>query len=140
MRGRASCVRTTSTQPINLITWHVYHVWCADFLPAHHKYCICLCPINHWFYFIDSNPPLGRKAIQFTETIASFEAHFLTKDSYVATSPVKTFPDDRVAVALQNPHNDYGRLVQSVIDRIKVAAALNPSLKPDKKAVIAAAS
>jgi len=119
-----------------LSKWHVYHVWCEDWIPPHHQHCICVCTIRQWFLFLNSSPPQGRKAREYAVTISNHEAHFLTKpESYVPTAP-RTFHDDRVARALQEPNNDFGRLAPSVVARIRDAIARNPSLREEQRTIM----
>ncbi|CCB67792.1 protein of unknown function [Hyphomicrobium sp. MC1] len=120
----------------SLQKWHVYHVWCADWIPPHYQYCICVCTIREWFLFINSEPPQGRKARAYAITISNHETHFLKKpESHTPTAP-NTFADDRVAKALENPDNDLGKLAPFLIGRIKCAVETNPSLTDFQRLVM----
>lgn len=126
-----------SSGPVNRLSrWHVYHIWCPNLVPKHYKYCLCVCPTREWFFYISSAPSPGRLQQKFDVPIASYQATFLGKDSYLDTSNVITFSDDRVAQTLVNPHDCLGPLLPSLMTVVIPCVRSNPALTANEKAVI----
>ena len=121
---------------VSLERWHAYHVWCDDLIPKRYKYCLCVCPLNEWFFFISSTPSPGRQQRQFDVAIQNFEAVFLRHTSYLDTSKVITFQDARVAKALASPRDRFGRISPTLQARIVALVQTNPALTTHQKSVI----
>jgi|GEM_PF-1570309 len=126
----------SGTESPRLQKWAAYHIWCADYKPPHHQKCICVCPHREWFLFINSNPPIGRRARQFAIAVANFEASFLTNPESYIYPAMRTFPDDRVAKSISDPRNCFGLISPSLIERIKSMIRENPTLKDEQKNII----
>ena len=104
--------------------WDVVRVYC-DFLPnPHDKFCICICPENYWFMFVNSEPPVFPKSRNLAVSIENFEAHFLRHTSYVDTTTLVPISQALVEGALRDPDRLHGALAPGLRKRI-VDAVLN---------------
>lgn len=69
----------------------IIHAYCA-FVPAN-KFVICICPINLYFFLINSDP--RRKTPDAQIKIEKKDFSFLTRDSYIDTATLITiYPDE----------------------------------------------
>lgn len=94
---------------------------------------ICICPENEWFFFINSSPPKFRKAAQAVVEVAAHEVLPLSNPtSYIDTTSVEAFLDNRVAVALASGDQYYGPLLLSVRVRIREAVREHGALNAEK--------
>jgi hypothetical protein len=116
--------------------WHVLHVWCSDLLPPHHKFCICICPERHWYFFINSDPPYSRRAREFVVEIANFELHFLRRDSFVDTTVIQVMPEGDIISAASKEDGRRGFLLPSLRKRICEAVEAHGVLPPDQYATV----
>ncbi len=109
--------------PYELQKWEVIRVWFPDLARPHDKFCICICPINGWFFFVNSEPPVGRKAKKVAVVLENFEASFLDHTSHIDTTKIQILDfDERVDQALLDRRRNHGLLAPSV--RKKIVAAV----------------
>lgn len=113
--------------------WHVVMVWCPDLVRAHDKFCICLCPHRHWYYFVNTDPPYTRLARKLVLPVPSFQLHFLTHDSFIDTTSVqKQLDASSLAAAWANPARYKGMIPPSLINTIKQYASSHNVLSPEE--------
>jgi hypothetical protein len=124
----------TSKPETVLLKWHLIRVWFPEFQPKHFKYCICICPERRWFYFINSDPPLYRKARELALAVSRFEVTPLKHDSYIDTTDLVQAPDDgRVKTALADPDCCYGFISPSLKKKIMAAVAAHEALPEEQE-------
>lgn len=122
-----------------LLKWNFYRIFCQDLFPPHSKFCLCVCPINQWFLFINENPTISRKAKAFDLVVDNFRLPFLVyKQSYLPTGAIKTFTDNRVQDALQDERNHLGPIPPSLKREIVALIEAHPMLEDNRKKVILA--
>src|SRR5437867_1287638 len=108
-----------SSKPEELLKWHLLRIWFKECKPQHHKYCICICPKRGLFYFINSDPPFGRKARELALHVSRFEVTPLTRDSFIDTTDLVAIPDDgRIEVALADEKCFYNFISPSLRQKI----------------------
>lgn len=109
--------------PYNIRKWEVIRVWFHDLARPHDKFCICICPLKGLFFFVNTDPPVGRKAKEVALILENFEATFLNHTSHIDTTDLKALDfDDRVDTALSDPKRNHGLLAPTV--RKKIIAAI----------------
>jgi hypothetical protein len=119
--------------------WEILHVWCGDLKRPHHKYCLTMFPQREWFFFINSNPPMFRKARDLAVTISNFEVNCLpNRESFIDVTVVEKFPDDRVQRALADESNRMGSFAPFLQDRVRAALNLTTTHRPDTLAILLA--
>lgn len=69
--------------------------------------------------FINSEPPMFRKARDLAVELSNFEVHFLVRTSYVDTTTLMSFDKDVVDSAWADEGRRMGKLAPSVIKRIQ---------------------
>jgi hypothetical protein len=88
----------------------------------HEKQCICVDAQKREVFFINGDPPFGRKARQLAVTISNFECSVLRHDvSYVDTTNVIVMPEDEWNAALAKADKNRGPLLPAVVNRIREA-------------------
>jgi hypothetical protein len=122
--------------PHQLIKWDILRVFSAESKQPHFKYAICVCPINQWFFYINSDPPLGRKAREYALTIENFQATFLKHTSYVDTTKVLEFNDDRVSVALADSDCYCGSLMPQLRTELIGLVSSHSAIPDNQKQII----
>ena len=103
--------------------WDVLRIHC-DFLPRpHDKFSICICPARNWFFWIDSEPPMFRRAKLVAVSVQREWAQFLTHDSYVDTTQVRILPNELVQDAWDAVDGDgyHHRRHGKIINMLKIA-------------------
>lgn len=114
-----------------LSRWDVLRVYRSDLSIPHDKYCICVCPIDKLFLYINSEPPLFRKKREVVVQVARFELTFLRKDSFIDSSTiVDDLPPDSLAEAIADINRSCGSLPPFLVQRIKAAVASHGALMP----------
>ena len=112
-------------------------MWHPDLSRPHDKYCICICPRRHWFFYINSEPPKYRKAREYAVEIDRFQAHFLNRTSYVDTTAlVLGFADGRIAQALEEDRRHYGPLMPALCGTIQNMTQRHSVLTADELAAV----
>lgn len=82
--------------------------------------------------FINSSPPMFRKARELAVTIENFEATFLTHTSYVDTTNLQTdIPNDLIDEALQDPDRNHGALSPSLQEKIRTGVDNHEVMEPE---------
>lgn len=111
--------------------WDVIRVFCDFLVRPHDKFCICICPDQLWFMFINSNPPEFRKARGLAVEIANHEAMFLGHTSYVDTTMLQTeIPAHLVERALRDEGRRHGGLAPFLRTRIIEGVAAHEVMEP----------
>jgi hypothetical protein len=116
--------------------WDVLLVWCANLPQAHNKYCICIDPAQHWFFFINSSPPYARRAREVAITVAVHEAPFLTHQSYIDTTSIERLHADEVTAALAEADRRKGRISPTLVNRIKATVQGHGALNADEMSAV----
>lgn len=99
--------------------WEVIRVHCSFLANPHDKFCICICPDNNLFIFINSEPPQFRKARALAVSIENYEATFLSHTSYIDTTKLQSsIPPELVQEALAETDRNHGLLAPSIRQRI----------------------
>jgi hypothetical protein len=112
--------------------WDVVRIHCADLVPPHDKFCICICPENRLFMFINSEPPKFRKARDLAVEIANFEVHFLNHTSYIDTTRLMQFDPAVVDAAWADQGRQMGRIAPAIRARI-CAGVLAHEVMPESQ-------
>ena len=99
---------------------HVYYINCSYIEPPHEKISLCICPIRHWFFWINSEPRFHGIA-QIAVRPADHPSA-IVKPCYLDLSSIKTFGQSDLASA-----RDTGVLSGSL--RGTVVAALRSPIK-----------
>ncbi len=110
--------------------WDVIEVWCHDLRKPHYKYCVCICPKDEIFFFINSDLPEFRKAREVAVPVARHETNVTTHDSFIDSTQPKQFQDDRVAKAMADPNRYKGPIAPFLRERIVAAAKGHGTLSP----------
>lgn len=129
-------MNTLDTGSTKLSKWHVYHIWREDITPKHFKYCLCICPIREWYFFINSKPSPGKIAYRYDVVVQNFELNFLSHESYIDTSSIKHFSDERVTLAIQHGTNLKGPMPPFLVKRVIETVQANPSLTQAEKSMV----
>jgi len=117
--------------------WEVIKVFRPDLHQPHDKFCICISWEKRWFLYINSAPPVARKARELAVRVESYEIHFLIKASYIDTvSFIDDVPEDHIEVALKQKERCLGALPPFVVQRIKREVLSNKSLNDEKKRAV----
>ncbi|MBB99025.1 MAG: hypothetical protein CML67_05755 [Rhodobacteraceae bacterium] len=117
--------------------WEVIRIYCDHLPEPHDKFCICICPENRWFMFINSRPPMYRKARDMAVSIESHEALFLGHLSFVDTTKLQDdIPDDLVDNALGDPNRNHGVLAPFVRNRIIEGVGSHEVMEPNHRAKV----
>jgi hypothetical protein len=133
-----------------LAKWCVVMVWCAGLPRPHDEFCICICPVRHWYLFINSRPPYTRKAraaaVRINEfevraheaavRINNFELHFLDHESFVDTTVLQRIPAEDILKAWADDSRRKGSIPPSLRRRIKDAAQPHGVLPPEELSAI----
>ena len=121
---------------MNLLTlnkWDVIRVYRSDLRQPHDKFCICICPLRFWFFYVNSEPPSFRKKRQFAIDVANHELTCLTKPvSYIDTTTIiDDLPEAALAAALLpiNGHH-YGPIAPFLRKKIIETAQRHGVLSP----------
>lgn len=123
--------------PYDLEKWEVVKVYHPDLRQPHDKFCICICPKNGWFLYVNSDPPFARKAKAVALELSAHEASFIHKTSFVDTTRLEEInTDDRVVKALKEPERRLGaispslkrRIIEAVVDHEALAAGMQAVL------------
>lgn len=122
--------------------WEVLRIFC-DYLPEpHDKFSICICPERNWFFWIDSEPPFGRRAREVVlEVPVYWASHFLRHPSYVDTTKMRRIPND-LALAAWNETNGelyprrHGRIITAFRDAILAAVETHEVLNSEELAAV----
>ena len=94
-----------------LSKWDVLRVYRSDLSVPHDKYCICVCPIDRLFFYINSEPPIFRKKREVVVQVARFELTFLHKDSFIdSTTIVSDLPPLSIEEAITDNSRRCGTL------------------------------
>lgn len=118
--------------------WDVVRIFCP-FLPnPHDKYCVCICPIDNRFYFINSEPPQFRRARDLAVSVESYEAHFLNHTSYVDTTNLLRIEAALVHGAWAQEDRRCGSIAPFLQNRIKDAAQSHNVLEDKDLALVLA--
>lgn len=120
--------------------WHLVRLWFKELRPQHFKYCICICPKRKWFFFINSDPPLFRKARELALEVSSFEVTPLRKDSFIDTTDLIAVPDDgRVEDALkEDGDGHYGAISPSLKKKLLEKVREHNALTDEQRTAILA--
>lgn len=121
--------------PISLSKWDVIKVWRPDLDEPHDKYCICVCPIRLWFFYINSDPPQFRKRRQFAIDVANHELICLHKPvSYIDTTAIiDDLPPDSLAASLMPNHGrHFGSLPPFLRAKVVSVAQAHGVLSPEQ--------
>jgi hypothetical protein len=111
--------------------WDVVRVFRQDLLPPHDKFCICICPVQMLFVYINSSPPAFRKKREHAIEVSSFEILCLTKTSYIdTTSIVDDLPQEHLAAAISDPQRRHGSISPSIRQRMIAAVEAHGALPP----------
>lgn len=111
-------------------------IFCANLPTAHDKFCICICPLRRWFFFINSEPPQFRRAREAAVEIQNFELLFLRHLSFVDTTSLAAFSADEVETALADSKRQHGPLPPMLRERIKAAMDLHAALTQEERAAV----
>ena len=90
--------------------WGLYRIHHTECQVPHDKYCICICPDNGWFFFINTEPPAARKARELAVLVSADQITPLSHTSYIDTTFLIRMNIDAVEAAAQNPSCDYGQI------------------------------
>jgi len=93
-------------------------------------------PIRYWFFFINSDPPYGRKARQVAVHISNFELQCITHDSYVDTTWLAPIPAEEVGKAMASEEHRRGSVPPFLRTRICEAAQSHNVLTADQRAAV----
>lgn len=118
---------------VTLKKWDVVKVYRPDLSPPHDKYCICICPVRLWFFYINSDPPVFRKKRLHAIDVANHELLCLTKPvSYIDTMSVITdLPSSQLHLALiQENGRNYGPIPPTLREKIIATAKAHGALSP----------
>ena len=116
----------------NLINkWDIIRVYRHDLMRPHDKYCICICPVRMWFFYINSEPPVFRKKRDYAIVVENFQISCITHTSYIDTTTIIfDLPKDNLEIAISAADRCYGSISPSlrrtIIQRVKLHGALNP--------------
>lgn len=113
--------------------WDVVRIFCADLVPPHDKFCICVCPERALFMFINSDPPMFRKARDLAIEMSNFEVHFLARTSYVDTTKLMSFDRATVERAWAEERRRMGKLAPSIIKRIQNGVLAHEVMPNDQR-------
>jgi hypothetical protein len=116
--------------------WDVLLVWCANLDRAHDKFCICIDPAQHWFFFVNSDPPFSRRAREVALTVAVHELPILDHQSYIDTTSIKRLHIEEVTAALAESRRHKGRISPTLVNRIKATVQGHGALNPDEMAAV----
>jgi hypothetical protein len=117
--------------------WHVIRVWCSKLNSPHDKYCICVCPQRHWYYFINSDPPIPKKARDVVLKIEKYLLPFLSHDSFVDTTVLqKSLPRDELTRSWGDKKRYMGVLSPQLQIKLKKTAAAHGVLSPPDLLVV----
>lgn len=118
--------------------WHHYKIWYPELREPHYKYVIVLCPSNRIGFFINSEPPSGRKARLVAIEIGNHQMTCLSKQSYIDTTDIKNIPDDdRLSDKYTYPPNGYGLISPSLKRHIRDVVLDHGVLSPAHMAIVA---
>jgi hypothetical protein len=114
-----------------LAKWDIIRVWRSDLSCPHDKFCICLCPVNNLFVYINSNPPEFRKKRDAAVEVDNFELNCLSHMSYIdVSSIIDDLPDDELEKAINDSNRCHGPIPPSIRDRIKASVSYHRILSP----------
>lgn len=91
--------------------WDIIRVFRPDLPRPHDKLCICICPKRHWYFYINSEPPLFKRARPVAIEIDNFQVACITHTSYIDTTAII---DDLPARELKEALSDEGRRPGSI--------------------------
>lgn len=120
---------------IVLQKWDLIKVYRADLSRPHDKFCLCICPIRLWFFYINSDPPTFRKRRQFAIDIANHELVCLTKPvSYLdTTSVIDDLPKDGLTAALIiNNGRHFGPISPFLRTKVIATSQAHGALSPEQ--------
>jgi len=119
---------------VALQKWDIIKVYRGDLNQPHDKYCICICPVRFWFFYVNSEPPAFRKKRQFAIEVANHELICLTKPvSFIDTTAViDDLPEPGLNAALMsNNGRHFGPIPPFLRDKITAAAQAHGVLSPE---------
>ena len=122
---------------LSLAKWDVLRVDPSGV--GHTKFAVCLCPDRLWFFYINSEPPPGRKAAALAIPIEAFQARFLRKASYLDTAVVVDLPSAVVSAALVPDHH-LGPLMPTLRTAVEAAVSNSPVLTDYQRGIILGSS
>lgn len=122
---------------LNMQKWDVVRIYCADLIPPHDKFCICICPDNSLFVFVNSEKPAFRKAKDLAVEIANHEMHFIQHTSYVDTTKLMAFDAAVVAAAWGDNDRQMGRVAPFIRDRISAGVLAHEVMPESQRALFA---
>lgn len=87
--------------------------------------------------FVNSEPPMFRKARDLAVSIASHEALFLDHESFVDTTKLQDdIPDELIDRALADPTRNHGMLAPFVRTRIIEGVEFHEVMEPNHRAKV----
>ena len=116
--------------------WEVIRIFCQNLTAPHDKFCITIDPAAGSFFFINSNPPPFRKAKALAVEIQSFEATFLTHNSFVDTTSAEIFSQEEISNAYADQNRQHGLLIKAVRERIVAMVSSHQVLEPAARAAV----
>lgn len=121
---------------LDMQKWDVVRIFCADLIPPHDKFCICICPVNNLFMFVNSEKPMFRKARDLAVEIANHELHFIHHTSYVDTTKLMTFDAAEVAAAWADQSRQMGRVAPFIRNRISAGVLAHEVMSESHRALL----
>lgn len=105
--------------------WDILRIYNSEINPPHDKFCICICPDQLWFLYINSEAPNFRKKREFAIEVANHEVICLTKRvSYIDTATIiKDLDYEEIQKVLGDVSRQHGPLMPTIIEKIKYAVA-----------------
>jgi hypothetical protein len=129
-------MNAVDNEPPPLRKWDILEIWVSTLPDPHYKFCICICPIRYLFFFINSDPPYGRRARQVAVHISNFELQCITHDSYVNTTWLPSIAAEDVGNARASERHRRGSVPPSLRARICEAAKSHNVLTADQLAAV----
>lgn len=117
---------------MNLTCGHIYEYYCAWITPPHNKYALCVCNINIWFFWFNTNARFHRQG---QISIPNGEHSFITHDCFLDLSTIKTATPAELAGA-----TDHGVISHSLRTRIRLALGVQIGTLPDNQRIAARAN